>query len=476
MDDEQQGLSVPDRFEQLRDVGAGPLRSVVYPVEASLGELSERFVDMDAAGRGGLVVLRGAAGAGKSTFLDTVGLFRRGVVTERIPGGVDIPNALEELRASDDPRVVVIEGREALMDVSDDALEASLHAINRFVRSDFGNRTLVVWPANADNLAAALVRLGNQLGGEALMGLDGGLMQFHGPPPEAYVAIAERTVSALNDGASLAALGISEEAAHSLVEKANTIGHYLALVRRALIRNGTRVRELMPAEQLRMWVVVIAGDDPDGDVAALTRGGFASADIDRLMTSTGANIVRELKREPDTLGILGTVLDARTLHVDILTALAVAREYGDETLHDLMKSEGMSLSGDGSAVDRITSSELGVVLSGETLGTRRRGSKPGSNTQAAFQSLANVARSNDAALNRSIGAALVAGGLAEGFEDEVELDGEYAFRSDLCLDLDDGPLRIEVMWRASTSRAEIANYVLGKLGNYARNIGLLGGS
>jgi hypothetical protein len=35
------------------------------------------------------------------------------------------------------------------------------------------------------------------------------------------------------------------------------------------------------------------------------------------------------------------------------------------------------------------------------------------------------------------------------------------------------PIRLEVMWRGSTGRAAIANYALGKLGNYGRAIGLL---
>jgi DNA (cytosine-5)-methyltransferase 1 len=38
-----------------------------------------------------------------------------------------------------------------------------------------------------------------------------------------------------------------------------------------------------------------------------------------------------------------------------------------------------------------------------------------------------------------------------------------------------GPIRIEIMWRSTTSRADIANYVLSKLGNYGKAIGLLGG-
>jgi hypothetical protein len=35
------------------------------------------------------------------------------------------------------------------------------------------------------------------------------------------------------------------------------------------------------------------------------------------------------------------------------------------------------------------------------------------------------------------------------------------------------PVRLDMMWRARTGRADIANYVLDKINNYGRAIGLL---
>lgn len=260
--------------------------------------------------------------------------------------------------------------------------------------------------------------------------------------------------------------------AEQLTTDAATIGKYLALVRQELINNGAKVRTLLAAEQSRMWAVVVA-PEADGDVAALTRGGYAYADVDRLLTSTGANIVDELKRHPEELGILGTVLDARILYLDMVTVLAVARQYGDEQLHGLMQSLGMSTQRDTSAGERLTSSELGLILSGRSLGTRKRGSKPGDNTQAAFRNLAEIARTNDGACNRAIGEALVDLGLVESMEPERPLGTEQTFYSDLYVLKAGEPVRIELMWRTKAGRADIANYVLIKLGNYGRAIGLL---
>jgi hypothetical protein len=468
----REDLNVPDRFEGLQNAGSGALRSIIAPVDEALTVIDERFADMNAAQRGGVMILRGETGAGKSTFLNTIGLFRTGVVTERIAGSDDVEAVLRDMPKTSVPRVVVLEGREALGEVSRSALEAAMHSVNSFVRTNAGRDTLFVWPTNTDDLTVDLAEIATSLGAEALFGVGEPFETFSGPSRDDFVSIAERTVAALNEGASLAALGISESRAKEIADQAPTIGKYLALVRRDLISNGTRVRKLLPAEQARMWVVVVA-PDADGDVAALTRGGFAYADVDRLLTSTGANIVDELKKHPEELGILGTVLDARILYLDMVTVLAIARQFGDNQLHELMQKLGMSTQKDATASDRLTSSELGLILKGESLGTRKRGSKPGDNTQIAFRNLAEIARTNDGACNRSIGAALVESGLVESTETERVLGTDQTFFSDLYVERGGDPVRLEFMWRARAGRADIANYVLIKLGNYGKAIGLL---
>ncbi|MEU9471081.1 hypothetical protein AB0D78_31575 [Streptomyces avermitilis] len=466
-------LYVPDRFEMLRDVGTGALQTIITPVQGALIEIDVQFADMRAARRGALMILRGETGAGKSTFLDTLGLFRTGLVTERIPASDNVTEALQEKKKIDVPRVIVMEGREALGEASAEFIEAAMHGINSFVRSDAGRDTLVVWPANTDDLADLLTEKALKIGGEALLGVGDPVTRFSGPAKSQFVSIAERTVGALNEGASLAALGISDDAASALAQQASTIGRFLALVRGALIRNGAKVRALMAAEQFRLWTLVIAGNEPEGDVAALTRGGHAYADVDRLMTATNANIVADLKKQPDQLGILGTVFDAKIIHVDMMTALAVARQYGEDALHHEMTELGMSTSAEPKAVERLLSAELGVLLGGNSLGLRRRGGKAGSNTQAAFESLAFIATKKDGLLNKAIGTGLKEVGLINSFQTERELGTEYKYYSDLYCERTEGPIRLEMMWRKSTSRAEIANYVLSKLGNYGRAIGLL---
>ncbi|HJZ37134.1 MAG TPA: hypothetical protein VJ204_12770, partial [Solirubrobacterales bacterium] len=128
---------------------------------------------------------------------------------------------------------------------------------------------------------------------------------------------------------------------------------------------------------------------------------------------------------------------------------------------------------DEDAVARLRASELGVLLAADALGLRRRGPRPGGSTKKAFESLARIASRDDGAINRAIGVALAEGGLISEFAPEVDLGTELVFESDLRVVRSEEPIRVEVMWRKSTSRAAIANYVLGKLQNYGRAVGYL---
>lgn len=220
---------------------------------------------------------------------------------------------------------------------------------------------------------------------------------------------------------------------------------------------------------------MVAGNDPEGAVDAVTRSQHAFIDMDRMMASTKANIVAELRKSAESLGLLGTVLDARVIHLDVLTALAVARTYGDDKLKSMMEAQGMSTDLDKKAADRIKESTLGKMLSGGALGTGKRGPKAGSNTNAAFEKLAKIASLDDGSLNRAIGRALVDTGIIAGFETEKPFGSkDRMYYSDLYVERNEGdPIRLEFMWRKDTQKAAISNYVLKKLESYGKAVGLI---
>ena len=225
-----------------------------------------------------------------------------------------------------------------------------------------------------------------------------------------------------------------------------------------------------------MWVVVVAKNDPEPEVGVLTRGQYSTADVERLMASTDANIVKEIKEHPERLGLLGTTFDAKILSLPALTAIEVVQDYADDPLRDELVTQGFSVTGTTDGQGRLLDSDLAGALQGEPVGTLKRGRKPQADRLAPFDAIMAVAQTNDIALNRAVGHALAACGLIERFEQEVDLGGGLTRKSDLVCNPHIDPIRLELMWRRDTTRSEIANYVLTKLFFYGRAIGFIGGA
>ena len=467
---------VPDRYESLARRAGTSLGTIIVPVEEALAEVDHVFDRMTRADRGAFIILRGKSGAGKSTFLHTVNLYREGVSTVSVPGGASIRDFFQKHKPNgQDVEIVVLEEREAAISFSDLELEEWLHAINGFIRSEVGRHALVVWPCNSDALQARLLTLADTIGAEALLGTTKRPVPFNGPSKSMYASIAEKTLATLNQGATFSDLGLTQERVSQAASTASTIGGFLSQVHELIAEAEGVVRALVKQEQCRLWIVVAAGNSPDGDVAGLTRGAYAAIDTERLMSSTEANVVGELKKQPDKIGVLGTVLDAKVLHLPVLTATAIVRSFADEPLQKLMTAQAFALTpvDKSAAVERLIQSDLGIALKSNAQGLRTRGKGPGSESIGAFHKLAEIARKNDAALNRAVGRALVHAGLIISFEVEKDFGSGLKRRPDIVAQTINGLTRIELMWRQATGRADIANYTLTKVNNYGKAIGFL---
>ncbi|MDW4528978.1 hypothetical protein R3398_21870 [Rossellomorea marisflavi] len=464
-------LLVPDRFEKLKENAQGNLQSIIVEVKDALEKIDQLYGDMEAADRGAFLILKGESGSGKSTFLNTINLFRKGVSVETINNDQSIASTLSNFHSTEFKlRVIILEGREALLGQLSSELEKDLHSINTFLRSNRGERTLIVWPCNTDEMKDVLVDVAGKIGGEALLGIDSPYYNFSGPSKKNFVDIAARTVQLLNNGASLNDMGITEEYARDLVQDATTIGKYFSFLRRQLLINTQTVKKLVGKEQFKMWIVVLAGNEPENDVAALTRGQSAAADIERLMVSTEANIVTDLKQYPEKIGLLSSVFDCKIIHIPILTATAIARDYASTQLTEKMRDVGLSTKVDNSGLIRLLNSELNNALSGNPSGIRKKGNKVGNNSREAFEKLAHIASNNDKLVNKTFGDALVEAELISSFLLEQDLGDGLTRRTDILCDIGEGKVRIEMMWRSRTGRAEISNYVLTKLYNYGKAI------
>lgn len=478
---------VPDRFESLErrtEKKKDDLKTIIVEVKDALSKLKNTYKDMQIAGRGAFWILRGDSGSGKSTFLHTASFFLPQVETISLQEHESISTFLRNLDIIESEslkmRIVVIENREALTDYSESELEKDLHSINRFIRSIKGEGNLLVWPCNCDDLERILINLSEKIGADALLGIEKSSYRFTGPLKTQYIRIATQTIETLNEGATLVDLGISEERAKKLEKEVATIGKYLTLLRQEITKNQRNLEELLSRERFKMWTVVIAVDEPEYEVSALTRGSLSQADITKLLSSTEANIVQELKETPDKIGILGTVLDSKIIYLPITTALSIARKYADDDLREKMKLEKMkssNVSADKTAEERFMKSELAKAFQSVPRGLGKRGYKSKENSQKAFESLLKITKNNDILVNKTIGKVLKECKLVDDFQTEVYFKGKIDVKSDLlCRGKNfDEPVRLEIMWRGKrgASCAQIANYVLTKLHNYGKAIGLL---
>lgn len=312
-----------------------------------------------------------------------------------------------------------------------------------------------------------------EIGAEALVGLGDSVFRFQGPPKEQFIPIVNKTLALLNQGETLHDLGISDERSEQLVKESATIGVYLAKVRRDLLSNQRQLATLAKKEICRVWIVVLAGNEPGGDIDGLTRGTMYSADIDRMLSVTNANIVKDLKDFPEKLGLLGTYLDARILHVPVLAALAAVRTYANEGLRNTMKAAGMSATPEKDAKERLQDTNLLASFKDEPIGARKVGGKVGPNSVTAFEKMTNIASTNDVQLNRAIAECLKDLGVITGYELEKDFGTGMTRRTDIVATTENSSIRLEMMWRKKTGRAEIANYALSKLYNYGKAIGYL---
>ncbi|WP_412479842.1 hypothetical protein [Azonexus sp. IMCC34839] len=467
-------ISLPDRYDMLERKAVNQLTQIISPVDSALDHIDALYSEMRASSRGTLLILRGDSGTGKSTFIHTIGLFRNSVETITFSKDQDVGDALRSLGPTKMKlRIVVFEGREALTDVSKELLEKSIHAINSFVRTTAGELTVVAWPVNRDDLATSLSSLAIEIGAEALVGLGDPVFRFQGPPKEQFIPIANRTLAILNQGETLHDLGISDERSEQLVSESTTIGIFLAKVRRDLLNNQRQLAILAKKETCRVWIVVLAGNEPEGDIDALTRGTMYSADIDRMLSVTNANIVSDLKAFPEKVGLLSTYLDARVLHVPVLAALAAVRTYASDDLRNTMKAAGMSATPEKGAKERLNETNLLASFRDQPISSRKVGGKVGPNSVAAFEKLTNIASTNDVQLNRAIADCLKDLGVITNYELEKDFGAGMTRRTDIVATTPTSSIRLEMMWRRKTGRAEIANYVLSKLFNYGKAIGYL---
>ena len=443
-------LFIPDRFEAIkRKVRLEEIyKHFICEVKPAIKEIDDVYSDMCIAGRGSFLILYGKSGIGKTTFIYTLPIFKQNVEVVAIENDESIELIIKQLDVtSADLRIVMIEGREAVKDSSIEEIEKSLHSINKFIRSDNGEKTLVVWLCNKEKMRDTLINLAKDIGGEALLGLGEGVLNFTGPSKKDFTMIAKNTIRTLNEGATLLSLGITEEQSEKIIKDVETIGRYLGELRQISKCNNKFIKKLVGNERCKMWVVVIAGNDPRKDVASLTGGSYAIADLERMLVATDANIVEAIKEHPSAIGKLAAFFDCKILYLPILTVMSVIRDFADDDLIAEMKKHALMTTKGKKGLGNFRRSDLAKAILGDPIGMGKQGAPVGPNSISAFEKISSIASNNDRLLNKTIAKALVKAELIEEYELESDFGNGLTRRTDILCETDEIPLRLELMWR-----------------------------
>ena len=260
-------VHIPASYEVLRKaVGDDRIGQVLIECADDLTAVKRYLAEVRTARQGKILFLKGEPGQGKTTFVESTGVFLADAVGAvqtappeyelKLP---DLPTwlsrELPRLRRTTRGRVIVVnlDGRE--IPVVDETLtQASMANLNALLRST--PDLLLVWPVNQREFATQAIERLKTAGGESALA-SSPIHDFAGLPRASYYdalrLLLDATDTRLEDAA------ISEAEARGLVDSAQRIGEYLRLVQQ-LVVSRYDLGEI-GAKLPRMTVVITSNDD-----------------------------------------------------------------------------------------------------------------------------------------------------------------------------------------------------------------------
>ena len=128
----QEHFLLPDRYEGLEStMEPQDIPKVIVPVKKAIEKIHEIYEEIASSGRGAFLVLKGSSGCGKTTFLRTLSIFLDDIEVITFGNEVPITENFDGLSVSNKPlRIVIIEGRESILDMKNEEVITAIHKIN----------------------------------------------------------------------------------------------------------------------------------------------------------------------------------------------------------------------------------------------------------------------------------------------------------------------------------------------------------
>lgn len=476
-------LTLPDRYETLRDhLGEDVANLLVQPSAANIDVISKLADEIRTRQEGILVPLSGSTGVGKTTFAMNATQWVPGSFTQSLQyeGALEfeaLSRAVTEFAKglpADNTRIVPvnIDHRE-----NNPPSDAELAAIKRFLRTNVAKVPVILfWPETDAGIAQSLADRYVGIAGNASVDLP---LVCEGPPKETWQELARHTLSLSNDIAQLEELGV--DPCDYAVGEFHTLGAFLRKISTDFNRHVQELRADLE-KPVSIAIVFASESSEPGVLTQLTStskygllDGYAliavtpQSEVGRWWDSRRGLLTRTIVQ-----------LSASALCLSPTSASSCIRNFSDEM--PLFDQVGYRRYGPARGVRDLLRSDLGKFLTNSPLSRFESRGTPGDEATAAFQLLAeegfNLGKDKD--LN---------GIMAQGIEDllkNAELEYEEVKSEEklpFCPLIPDNAIYfsthvqcIEYTWRKGEfldggKRATVAQYILTKLRNYAREMG-----
>ena len=415
-------LILPRRYEALEaeaKIRNLPLRPLLKPVREALKDIEGEIQLVQQMGTGRLYIINGVTGSGKTTFLNSIGLFVDGISIHTVKGmSLDTRGAIENSLTllQRDPNkisIVIMEGREAPGSLRDDELDILLTTLNADLRSGVGRRTLFVIPTTHPSLAQTISERAATIGG--MTSRVRPFYVFEGPPRSEYMSIINETVSAFNEARTLLDYGISSELAKAIAESTGSIGQFIESChqeitskRQILEANASEVKH----KRVHLWMVFCSYEQDlrrsYDIVRALTIGGKQTAQVSRILGGQSKE-VRDWQGREAEFAQIASYLDLRIMYIPLRTALAVFTAFAPEGVLKNFKEQGLIQRETVKvrAQESIANTAIGAFLKGQDFSDDplKRGNLTDQQYEL-FQEIMKIAANDETVLNSMIAESL----------------------------------------------------------------------
>lgn len=476
-------LILPDRFESLRDhLGDEVANLLVQPASSNISNLRLLSEEIKTRREGVLVPISGPTGIGKTTFAMNAAHWAPGAFTKAIQyvGNLDFDSlnqAAQEITKSldaDNRKIIpiVIDHRE-----NNPPSDAELAAIKRFLRTNAAGVPVVLfWPETDEQIARSLSQRYVGIAGETSIDLP---LICEGPSRESWIDIARHTLYLANSITNLESLGV--DPADYNPSNFHTLGDFLRRISRDFNRQVLELKSSLEKEVAVSIIFVSESVDPGVLNQITSSAKYGLLDGHSLISVTPQSAIG--KWWDQRRGLLTRTivqLNATALCLPPSTAASCVRNLSDEM--PLFDEAGYRRYGPARAVRDLARSDLGKLIAGISLSRFESRGTPGDEGGAAFQLLAEAGFNlgKDKKLNN-----LMASGITLLLEEKeiphlgVSTEKKLSFCPlipDNAIHKDNEIQCFEYTWRKGEfldtgNRSAVAQYILTKLKNYARELG-----